>query len=110
MKRIIIFTIVVCALAHTTIAQSTRYFEHIIGQGNNENTNTVVQLLNGSYITLGGRGIGNSYLANADFVKTDAYGNLTLDTIYTTVNSDTVAFSLFYDAFLENDTTIVIAG
>jgi hypothetical protein len=106
MKKIIILVIGVCIYAHTTIAQSTRYFEHILGQPNSENTMTVLQLQNGSYITLGLRGIGNTGLSNADFIKTDIYGNSTLDTIYT----DTITYSIFYDAFLENDTTIVIAG
>src|ERR1017187_3141998 len=99
MKRII-FVIFVISFALTSIAQSAKYFEHILGVQNvDENTLKVLQLPSGSYITLGCRN------NDADFILTDVYGNSIVDTIY----SDTVAL-LCEDAVIANDGNIVIAG
>jgi len=90
------------AVAFITIAQSTRYFEKILGAPANENTNVVFQLSNGSYITLGGS---NTYVSPA-FIKTDAYGNTIIDSAYI----DTIYYSSWEDAKKLSDSTQIVAG
>src|ERR1017187_5418913 len=102
MKKKILFFILVSALALTSIAQSTRYFEELLGRPNvDENTNVVLQLPSGSYVTFG-------EINSGDFIKTDAYGNLIFDSLYYDV--DTVFAMLWEDAVIANDGNLVLAG
>jgi hypothetical protein len=108
MRRIILLSLVITAYAVITNAQSTRYFERILGRPApiGENTNVVLQLVNGSYITFGELGNSNNSDVYADYIKTDAYGNTLLDSFY----YDSLYSSLWFDAQLLNDDNIIIAG
>ena len=108
MKKIIILTILISAFALISIAQSTRYFEKIIGPvaPYGENTNVVLQLISGNYITLGAGSNNLSSQHNTVFIKTDAYGNSEIDSVY----SDIMTVTNWYDAkFLDNGNIIAAA-
>ena len=102
MKKLIFLVLLESAIALSSNAQSTRYFVRDIGHPYPvvENTNSVVQLPNGSYMTFG------ETLSNAVFIKTDSYGNTLIDSVY----ADTAYTTLWVDAHLESDGNIIVAG
>src|ERR1035437_1848235 len=102
MKTLIFLVLLESAIALSSNAQSTRYFVRDIGHPYPvvENTNSVVQLPNGSYMTFG------ETLSNAVFIKTDSYGNTLIDSVY----ADTAYTTLWVDAHLESDGNIIVAG
>ena len=87
-------------------AQSTRYFEKHLGRPapNYENTYWVAQLSNGGYITFGD---GENTRDYAVFMKTDSYGNMTIDSAYLYGNVDS---DIWKDAKFDSDSTLIILG
>ena len=111
MKKIILLAILVSAIALTSIAQSAKYFIHLLGPPapSVQNTYGVKQLSNSTYITAGASLPDNSnpnYFYGL-FIKTDNYGNSNLDTTYL----DTIyPQNVLNDIILEHNDTMILAG